>query len=489
MNDSLGRAAISGAFWIYGSRYCGKLLVFLSTAILARLLQQEDFGVAGYALVVVSFLEVLQGLGVGAALIYHRDDPRRYHTAFWLGLLAGLLLFGAAWLLAPLAGLYFNDQRAVAVTRVLALTFPLAALGEVHDALLNKRLAFRRKFLPDLVRSAGKGVVAILLALAGLGAWSLIYGQLAGVAAGVILLWLVIPWRPALRFDRSLARGLLHYGARLSINDLIAALLNNADYLLVGRYLGAASLGVYTLAFRVPELLIKEFSVALGKALFPVYARLREEPHNLRRGFLLAMRYANIITVPLGLGLALVAAPFVQTFFTDKWSEAAPVMRAIALYTVLRALVFNSGDIYKATGRPGLLARINAVQLLISLPALWWAAVQLQSVAAVAWTQALLALPAALLKLTIAGRVLAVSRRQMAAALRPSLLAGAAMSVAVLAALSLTAGRPPWVQLVAGVPAGACAYMAALALLERELAAAGLARLRRRPSSPEVFET
>jgi PST family polysaccharide transporter len=490
-SSSLCRKTVSGVFWIYGSRYSGKLLVFLSTVILARLLLQEDFGVAGYGLTVVSFLEVLQGLGVGAALIYYKEQPERYHTAFWLGLIIGLLLFALAWLAAPLTGLYFNDDRAVAVTRVLAFTFPLTALGEVHDALLYKRLAFRRRFLPELARAAGKGVVAIVLALAGFGAWSLIYGQLAGVVAGVILFWLVIPWRPALRFDRTLARGLLHYGARLSTNDLIAAFLSNADYLLVGRYLGAAALGVYTLAFRVPELLIKEFSGAVGKSLFPVYTRLRKEPENLRQGFLSVMRYVNLITMPMGLGLALVAAPLVLTFFTGKWSDAIPVMQAIALYTVLRALVFNSGDVYKATGRPGLLAQINGVQLLLSLPALWWAAARLDSVVAVAWTQAGLALLAALVKLFIAGRVLQVSWRQMGTALRPSLLAGAGMALAVLAALYLAAGLPPWLQLAIGVAVGALAYLAIVSRLEPGLTAAALARvrdLRRRPLTPEVSE-
>ena len=98
---------------------------------------------------------------------------------------------------------------------------------------------------------------------------------------------------------------------------------------------------------------------------------------------------------------------------------------------------------------------------------------------------------AALVKLFIAGRVLQVSWRQMGTALRPSLLAGAGMALAVLAALYLAAGLPPWLQLAIGVAVGALAYLAIVSRLEPGLTAAALARvrdLRRRPLTPEVSE-
>jgi PST family polysaccharide transporter len=489
----LARTTVTGTFWLYVAKYSGKFFIFVSMAILARLLLQEAFGVAGYALVVVGFFEVLQGLGMSAALIYYRQEAARTDTAFWLGLAVGAGLFVMTWLLAPLVGLYFNDVRAVPVTRALALTFPLSALGDVHDALLYKELAFRRRFLPELIRSAGKGAVSIALALLGFGAWSLIWGQLAGVAAGVVVLWLVIPWRPSFHFEGRLARTLLSYGTRLSANDVLAVILINADYLLVGRYLGAAALGVYTLAFRVPELLIKEFSGVVGKVIFPVYARLREDPDALRRGFLLTLRYVNLLTVPMGLGLALVARPFVLTFFTDKWAEAIPVMRAIALYTLLRAMVFNAGDVYKAQGRPELLAKIKAGQLIVSLPALWWATARLSSLTAVAWTQVVLVFIAGVVKLLIARNVLNVSAHSIAVALRPSLLAGVALTVAVLGVLRLAAPLLPLLQLALAVTLGALVYALALWWLERELVMQAKERLihvvRQRRTIPEkAFE-
>jgi hypothetical protein len=57
--QNLTKATLQGTLWSYTSRYSGKFLVFISTAVLARLLLKEDFGIAGYALVIIGFMEVL----------------------------------------------------------------------------------------------------------------------------------------------------------------------------------------------------------------------------------------------------------------------------------------------------------------------------------------------------------------------------------------------------------------------------------------------
>ena len=143
-NAGLVKSTIHGTVWAYAATYSGKFLVFISTMILARLLTQEDFGLAGYALVVISFLEVFNDLGIGSAVIYHRDEPRVLNTAFWLNVATGIVLFGLTWLVAPFAGWFFQDERAVELTRVLGLTFPLTAVGNIHASLLRKNLSFQR---------------------------------------------------------------------------------------------------------------------------------------------------------------------------------------------------------------------------------------------------------------------------------------------------------------------------------------------------------
>lgn len=475
-NQNLTKATLHGAFWSYASNYSGKLLVFISTAVLARLLLKEDFGIAGYALVVIGLLEVLEGLGIGPAIIYHHSDPKRLDTAFWLGLGVGCLLFCLTWFLAaPAAGWFFEDPRAVPVTRALGFEFILGAFTLVPAAILTKKLAFNRKFIPDMSRSLSKGVASIALALMGFGAWSLILGYLAGVIVQTFVYWIIVPWRPALNFERKIARSFLSYGSRVVSIEGLGILMLNMDYLVIGRFMGAAALGVYTLAFRVPELLVKQFCNIVGNVTFPVYSQMRDDPQALQRGFLMTTRYLTMITIPMGLGLALVAGPFVLTFFTDKWADAVPVMAAISIYTLLRSLVFNSGSVYKATGQPGLLSKLSFMQAVITVPALWWVAVTYNTITAVAWMQVLLALLSGSVKMVMAARLVDVPIRKLAATFYPSLAAGGLMALAVLAAAQYLSGVIPLVELVVETAVGAFVYGATLFLLQRDdLMKAGL---------------
>ena len=469
IKQGLVKATLQGTLWAYLATFSGKLLVFVSTTVLARLLLQEEFGLAGYALIVISFLDVLNDLGIGAAVIYHRDDPEVINTAFWLNLLTGIVLFAITWAVAPLAATFFQDARAVPLTRVLGLTFPINALGNIHASLLQKNLTFKRKFVPDVTKAVGKGIISIVLALMGFGAWALVLGQVGGTAVAVIAYWWAYPWHPKWTFDRSVARPLLTYGSHIVSVDALGTLINQADYLMIGRLLGAAALGVYTLAFRVPELLVKQFVTITARVIFPAYAKMRQTPDMLSQGFLLTMRYMTTITAPIALGLAAVSRPLVLTLFTDKWVEAIPVMSAISIYTLLRALTFNVGDVYKAQGRPEILTRLALVKAVILLPALWWAATGPGTITAVAWMQVVMAFIFAALDFYVAGRLLNTPLRRILAAFAPALSGAVIMTASVLAVLALLPNVEPLWQLVASISSGIVTYALALWFMQRDL--------------------
>jgi O-antigen/teichoic acid export membrane protein len=475
---TFGRTTIHGTAWRYLAFVAGKLLVFISTIVLTRLLTPDDFGVVGYAITAITFLDVVSDLGVGPALIYNNEDERTSTTAFWLGLIFGFALLVTGWVLAPLAGIYFRDPRVVPVTQVLSFIFPLNAIGSTHASVMYKKLAFGRMVIPDLMMAFTKGAVSIGLALSGFGAWSLIWGQIAGSLVSSATYWFITPWRPSLNFETPVAKTLLTYGLNIIWVDLISEVLLNLDYLLVGRYLGSVALGLYTLAFQLPNLLILQFARVLGQVVFPVFTHMREVPGSLARAYAQVVRYVSLVTVPLGTGLALVAGPLVLTLFTSKWVGAIPVIQAIAIYAMLLSLVYNVGDAYKAEGRPQVITWLALIRLGLLFPALWWAVTGAGSIIAVGWMQALVALIGVVFELYIAGRLLHISARTFIDALRPAILAGFLMMVCVKTVLYLTVNAVPWQQLVLSIATGGITYCLALLILERNVVS-GLAQIMR----------
>ncbi len=475
---NLAKATVRGTFWTYASFYTGKLLVFLTTVILARLLVEEDFGVAGYALVVMTFLEVLNDMGVSPALIYYRKDPEATDTAFWLSQLIGIIMFLITFFGAPLVGAFFRDARAVPVTQALALTFPISSLGQTHDVLLRKQLSFGRKFVPDFAKALSKGIVSIILAWLGFGAWSLIIGQVVGRISATAALWWVMPWRPSRRFVVGWVKRLLSYGINIVSVDMLGMLINNIDYLFVGRFLGPSALGVYTVAFRFPDLLVMQFCDIISRVIFPVYSKMKDDPEALQKGFEATTRYVSLVTVPLGIGLALVSRPLVLAFFTEKWIEAVPVMQAISIYAVMLSLAYNAGDVYKAQGRPILLTQISSGRALVLAPALYWATQGPQTIVAVAWVHAVIAFISGIVEVGIASRILRTPLHKVVNALQPAFFSAAVMTAAVLASLFLLNAANPWLQLLVTIPLGVLVYLGVLWFFQRDLLISTLKILR-----------
>lgn len=459
--EVLGTRAARAVAWNYVSFAAGKVLVIVTMAVLARLLTPEDFGIVGFATLVVAYLAVLKDLGLGAALIQRRERvAEAAETVYAANLLLGAGLTVLTILAAPLVAGFFREPLVTPLLRVLAFTFVLEALGSLPIVLLRRDLAFRRKLIPDVGRSLVKGIVSIAAAATGYGVWALVWGQLAGVIASVVLSWAVVGVRVRPRLHRGELRSLGRFGGPLIVTDMQFAIWSNLDYLVVGRMLGDVALGVYTLAYRLPELLVQSVWRVLAGALFPVFASIQDRADLMRKGFLASIRYTQVAVVPMCVGMFLTAEPAVLALFGPQWSDAIPVLQVMAVFSLIGSIGVNAGDVYKALGRTGVLARLATLELAMLVPALIVGA--RHGIVGVAWAHAAVALVDAIVRLAVANRMVGTTFGDIWRQVAPSFAAG--VWLAVVAAPVLWWSRPagPTVSLLATGTAGVLAYTAAL---------------------------
>lgn len=478
--QDLGTVAARAVAWNYLSYAVGKTLVLVSMSILARLLTPADFGIVGMATIVIAHLAVLQNLGLGPAVIQRQDDVEdAAQTVYVVNLVLGACFTGLTILVAPLVASFFDEALVTPLLRVLAFSFVLEAMSSMHLILLQKELEFRKKLIPDLGRAFVQGAVAVGAAATGFGVWALVWGQLAGIITQVLLAWAVVPWRPTYRFHRSLIRPLSRFGVPLVATDIQYAIWSNLDYIVVGRLLGDAALGVYTLAYRLPELLVQSVWRVLAKAIFPVFSKIQHDADALRAGFLATIRYTQIVIVPLCIGMFLTADVAVAFLFGDQWEAAVPVLRVMAIFSLIGSIGVNIGDVYKAIGRPDILAKLSAMELGLMLPAL--AVGARHGIVGVAWAHAAVASVDTVVRLVVARAVVGVRLGAVARQLIPSFLAGIALIAAAVLALQATGSLGALTTLIVVSAAGATAYLATLWRIDRRavvrmLAWAGLGR-------------
>ncbi|MGB9751119.1 MAG: lipopolysaccharide biosynthesis protein [Roseiflexus castenholzii] len=466
-SEGVGKRAVRGTFWSFLSYTSGRLVTFVTTLILARLLAPAEFGVIAYCTLVIAYLDLLNNFGVGHALIARRDRlEEAQNAAFVVSIGSSVFLYAGAWIAAPSIAVFFNEPQVTPLLRVLSLGLLLVGIGTVPMAMLQRDLRFKAYLLPGIVRNIIKAVVAISMAWQGFGVWSLVVSELVNKVLEVIIPWLIVRWRPTRAFDPQVMREMLGYGVHIMGVSLVGSFMVNVDYLLVGRLLGAAALGYYTMAFRIPELVIRSVSQIVSTVAFPVLAHTQSDPAKTHDMYFAYLRYMALVTFPAGVGLALLSPALVQVFFAEVWRPMTAPMQFIAIASAFSIVSYLSGIIYNAIGRPDLtfklsLAKLPIVVLVLSIGTFW-------NITGVAAGHVALTLVCMALDLVMIRRVTGVRLMGVWHAVRPALLGAGAMAAVVGALDSMLTGAPI-VQLAALPPIGALVYLGTIWIAGREM--------------------
>jgi O-antigen/teichoic acid export membrane protein len=462
----LAASAARGTLWTYWTFGASKLVVFIITIVLARLLSPDDFGLVAIGLVLITYLDTISDFGVVDAFIYHNQDVERAAgVTLTINVGAGVITTLLAFLAAPWVAAFFHEPRATLIIQALALTFVIESVGATYEAQLKKQMKFSRRSWPELTKMIVRGVISIGMALTGFGVWSLVWGQLLGRLVATWMYGHAASWNIRPRFDWEMCRSLVRYGSNLVLLEILSTLDKDIDYVFVGQRLFSEQLGYYTMAYRIPDLVILGFCYILSSVLFPAFTKLQNDAEGLRRGFLMVSRYIALITVPVGVGLALVAADFVNVFYTAKWAPAIPVMRLLALYAVAYSLSFNMGDVYKATGRPGILNVLTGLKLVVTVPSLWLASSY--NIVWVGAAQLAVMSLLSLVNLAVGCRMLKLSPLAVWQAMQPAFLSTLVMAAGVLLLQSQLNGMAAWARLLVVSISGSILYAGALGVFSR----------------------
>ncbi|MGC8838916.1 MAG: oligosaccharide flippase family protein, partial [Anaerolineae bacterium] len=202
---NLRQKVTQSVFWVGVSMLGARAIGFIIQVVLARILVPEYFGLVHLCTLTMDALYLFGEMGFSAALIYRKDRVQEAaDVTLFTAIATALALYAVAFAGAPVVGTFFRNPQVPSVLRVLSVVMVINSLGQVPLVLLARELDFRRRLVPDLLPAFGYGLVAVSLALSGLGVWSLVVGRIAEAVLRVILAWWVVPWRPTWTFDRGL---------------------------------------------------------------------------------------------------------------------------------------------------------------------------------------------------------------------------------------------------------------------------------------------
>jgi len=323
-----------------------------STAILARLLLPEYFGLVMMVTAVTAIADQFRDLGLSAATVQRKEiNHAEVTNLFWLNLAAGLLVASIVCALSPVISIYYKESRLTLITCILATNFIWGGLMAQHQALLTRQLKLGHTSVIRLSSSVLSTILAIILAWMGFGYWALVWRE---VARGVLIaagMWICFPWIPGLPSRTTNVRGLIHFGANLCAANILASLSSGVDRFLLGRYWGPNSVAMYRQAY---QLLVTPMEQALGpvyQVTQPGLSMLQAEAERFRRFYQKALTLVCVATMPLSLFVAVYAAEITRVILGKKWHDAAPILMILSFGTFMKQAVGSAAWVLITRGR------------------------------------------------------------------------------------------------------------------------------------------
>jgi lipopolysaccharide exporter len=459
---SLARSVGHGAVWALAANITMRFASVAVTALLARLLSKDDFGVFAVALAVYLVVASLAELGMASAVARSALEPEEIApTIASISILASVGIATAMAVGAPLLASALGQPAAAQPIRVLAICLVLTGIFAVPGAQLVREFRQDKVFLGTVVGFLIANPILVVLALHGGGATSFAWSRVAGQLATGLVFVLSTSRRYWPRWRREVVRPLLRFGLPLSIANLVNWSLLNADYMILGRLVDAATIGVYVIAFNVANWSTAVLGSVLNSVVVPAFGRVADDRERLGAALVSSTGLVAAVALPMAAVIAALARPLVVTVFGARWSEASPVLVVLAVYGALYAFSLLFANVLVATGQTVRLLLVQIGWVLVLVPGIvfgeHWAGLQ-----GVAWahvvTIGLIAVPAygvAVLRAT--GQRPTGLVRAATGPLLAALLAGGA------AHLASSPFTTPWLALLVGGLVGGLVYLLAIA--------------------------
>jgi O-antigen/teichoic acid export membrane protein len=308
------------------------LIQSIATVVLARLLTPADFGLVAMVSTVTGLGQAFADMGLSEATIQRKEISHDQVSAlFWINVAIGLGLMLITVMSAPVLARFYRDSRIVNITLLVSLTFLFGGLRVQPDAILKRQMRFSSLAIRDVTSYLIAVPIAITMAWRGFGYWALVALPLILNFTVMTLSWLMVKWKPSLPRRDAEIGSMIAFGGNVAASYFIITVSRSADNVLIGRYSGASPLGLYSRAYNLLMLPVRQLSAPMGGVAIPAFSRTQGDPERFARYYLRTVNLMMWISAPIFAFLFVAAKPVIVLALGNQWRAAAPVFQILAI--------------------------------------------------------------------------------------------------------------------------------------------------------------
>jgi len=352
LRSNLKSKSINSGIIVLASQVVRYGLQLISTAILARLLSPRDYGLIAMVTVITSFIEMFKDLGLGTSTIQRQEiNHNQVSNLFWINVASSSFVALILALFAPLISQFYHEPRLVNITLALAATLLISGLVVQHSAILRRQMRFMALANIQIGSIIVGIIIGISMAWYGAGYWALIGMSISMQLSRVVLSWYFCRWRPSLPIRKTGVLPLVKFGGHLTIGIIANYFSNNTDNILIGRFLGANMLGLYSKAYNIMMLPIRQIRVPLSNVAIPAFSSIANDPIRFKRYYAKFVKRLALITIPLMIFLLIHSYEIIYLLLGKQWLGAVGVFRIFCIIAIIEPLIGTKDLVMVALGQ------------------------------------------------------------------------------------------------------------------------------------------
>ena len=340
--------------WLGGSGAVIRVSRLVTTIVLARFLDDYDYGLAAIVLTTNEFVRVFSRNGIGTRLIQiDRENLKELaQSAYCLNWLIFIGLFIVQCIAAFVAAGIYRDDRLILPICLMAINLLIIPHGMVQVALIQRENRFKVIALTEMLQISTDNILSFILAIAGFGMWAIVLPKIFVAPIWVYIILRNHSWRPRLHFTTTGWSELLSFGRNVLGVELLNTLRSNLDYLIVGRFLSIEALGIYYFAFNAGLGISLGVITSIKSALLPHFCDARSNLKQFQKRYYNSLKTIALIIIPLVLLQSSLAPFYVPLVFGEKWIPAIPVLILICLSAIPRPFADSASQLLLSVNKP-----------------------------------------------------------------------------------------------------------------------------------------
>lgn len=426
--QKLERKVASGVVWSFSEKLLSMVVQMVVSIVVARQLAPSDFGVMAIMTFFTSVALAIVDSGFSQTLIRKADPTEEdYRSVLSFNVVVSVVLYGLFVAAAyPLAELY-STPVIRDIAPVLFIVLPINSLCVVQTVMFTRE--FRFALLSKIVFAASliSGVVAVVMALAGCGIWSLVAQRLLMMGIKAAAFWWIRRWRTEARFSFAALRAMAPFSLRLLATDLIASIYNNVAQLFIGKMHSTTALGYYSQAQKLKDLPVTSTVQAVQGVTYPALAKLATDDQQFADGYLRIVQLLSFVIFPVMLGFVAIAPDMFMLLLGEKWMPTVPYFEILALSGLFYPLSVVSYNVLKSRSDGKVIVRLEVIKRIIMTAVLCYTIPR--GVESVAWGMTAMAFVDFVINTAAALSYLSLSSFRLLASILPQLLLAAVMFV------------------------------------------------------------